>query len=50
MMPCEERTFKQTKLRNLRRQYARVTQHADLTEMALELKSEIDNLEQELGL
>ena len=41
----ERRVFLQTRLRNLKRKYARVIQHADLFETARELKAEIDSIE-----
>ena len=44
----EEKVLKQTKLRNLKRKYAKIIQHADLIEECIELKSEIDGLEREL--
>jgi hypothetical protein len=40
----------ETKLRNLKRKYSKVIQHADLTDMAIELKAEIDGLEKEIEL
>lgn len=45
----EKRTYKQTKLRNLKRKYAKIKQHADLVEEAIELKADIDTLEKELN-
>lgn len=44
----EQITLKKTKLRNLKRKYAKTIQHPDLTEQAIELKAEIDGLEREL--
>ena len=49
MTPKEKRTYKQTKLRNLKRKYAKIKQHADLVEEAIELKADIDTLEKELN-
>ena len=46
----EQRVLKETQLRNLKRKYSKVIQHADLTDMALELKSEINTLEKEIQL
>ena len=46
----ETKAFKKTKLRNLERKYAKVVQHADLDELAIELKAEIDGLKRELKL
>ena len=48
MNECERRTFYETKLRNLKRKYAKLTKHADLIDEAIELKSEIDSIELEL--
>ena len=44
----ETKVFKETRLRNLKRKYAKMVQHADLNEEAIELKAEIDGLEREL--
>lgn len=44
----EKRIFLETKLRNLRRKYAKMIQHADLLEECIELKAEIDGIEREL--
>lgn len=44
----ETQVFKETRLRNLKRTYAKMIQHADLIEECIELKSEIDGLEREL--
>lgn len=41
--------FKQTKLRNLKRQYAKLIQHASLVEETKTIKAEIDSLEKELA-
>ena len=46
----EERVYKETKLRNLKRKYSKMFQHAELVEECIELKSEIDGLERELKL
>ena len=46
----EQRTMKRARLRNMKRKYARIIQHADLTETAIELKADIDALERELKL
>ena len=45
----EKRVYKETKLRNLRRKYAKMVQHPDLTEQCIELKADIDSLERELN-
>ena len=44
----EETVMKQTRLRNLKRRYSKMTQHADLTDEALSLKKDIKALEMEL--
>ena len=38
----------ETRLRNLKRKYAKIIQHADLGEQAIELKAEIDGIEREI--
>lgn len=45
----EKRTYQKTRLRNLKRRYARIKEHADLVEEAIELKADIDTLEKELN-
>lgn len=45
----ERKVYLQTKLRNLKRKYSKVIQHADLGEQAIELKAEIDSIERELN-
>ena len=49
MTDKEREVFLRTKLRNLKRKYAKVRQHADLGEEAIELKSQIDGIERELN-
>ena len=49
MTDKEREVFLKTKLRNLKRKYAKVTQHPDLGEEAIELKSEIDGIKRELN-
>ena len=44
----QTRVFKQTRLRNLKRKYARLIQHADLKDTAISIKHEIELLENEL--
>ena len=44
----EKRTYLETRLRNLKREYAKVLNHSDLTETAIELKADIDSIEREL--
>lgn len=46
----ERKTLLEARLRNLKRKYARLVEHADLGETAIELKAEIDSLEKELSL
>ena len=48
MKPKEKRTYLETRLRNLKREYAKVLNHSDLTETAIELKADIDSIEREL--
>lgn len=45
---AETKVLLETRLRNLKRKYAKVCQHADLTDTAIELKHEIEILENEL--
>lgn len=49
MSPQEKRVFLKTKLRNLKRKYAKVKEHPDLTETAIDLKAEIDSIERQLN-
>ena len=46
----ERKTFLEAKLRNLRRKYAKISQHAEMAEEAIDLKAEIDGIERELKL
>ena len=39
----------ETRLRNLKRKYAKIIQHADFAEEAIELKAEIDGIERDLN-
>ena len=53
MMPMvlsenERRVLNETRLRNLKRRYAKVIQIPELTEEAIELKADIDALEKQL--
>lgn len=50
MAPNEKKIFLETKLRNLRRKYAKLIQHADCMEEAIETKADIDAVERELKL
>lgn len=44
----EKKALLRARLRNMKRKYAKITQHADLGEEAIELKADIDSLEREL--
>lgn len=46
----EDKCLKETRLRNLKRKYAKIKEHADLNDIAIELKSDIDALEKEIEL
>ena len=46
----EEKCLKETRLRNLKRKYARIKEHADLMDVASDLRKEISNLEDEIKL
>ena len=48
-MKTAERVMKQTRLRNLKRRYAKMIRHSDLLEECIELKCDIDALERELN-
>ena len=48
-MKMEERVILQTRLRNLKRKYAKIKEHAELGETAIELKADIDSLERKLN-
>ena len=48
MRKNQKRVYLETRLRNLKREYAKVIQHSDLTETAIELKADIDTIEREL--
>ena len=43
-----EKVYLETRIRNLERKYARLVQHADLSDMAVEVKNEINNLKSKL--
>ena len=49
MQVDERKAYMEVRLRNLKRRYARVKEHADLVEEAIELKADIDTLEKELN-
>ena len=44
----EMKVLLRARLRNLKRKYAKLIQHSEITEQCLELKSDIDNLERQL--
>jgi hypothetical protein len=48
-MNKERKTLLETRLRNLKRKYAKIIQHSDLKEDAIELKCEIDSIKRELN-
>ena len=50
MTDKEYKIFLQTKLRNLKRQYAKLMQHGDLMEEAIDCKAEMDGIERKLKL
>ena len=49
-MKGETKVYKETRLRNLKRKYAKMVQHPDLVIECIELKADIDALEKELKL
>jgi uncharacterized protein YdcH (DUF465 family) len=48
--PTERRVFLETRLRNLKRKHAKLSQHADLLEEYEEIDKEIQSIENELNL
>jgi hypothetical protein len=48
-MNKERKALLNARLRNMKRKYARIIQHAELGEQAIELKAEIDGIERELN-
>lgn len=44
----ERKTLLKTRLRNMKRKYAKLTEHSDLAEEAIDLKCDIDSLEREI--
>jgi len=46
----ERKAFLEVKKRNLERKLAKMKEHADLNEEAIELKAEIDGIDRELKL
>lgn len=49
-MDSIELVYLKTKLRNLERKYAKMIQHSDLTDIAIELKSEINELKNTIAM
>ena len=47
-MDDAEKVYLETRIRNLERKYARLTQHPDLADLAVETKNEINNLKSKL--
>ena len=47
-MDDAEKVYLETRIRNLERRYARLVQHADLSDIAVEVKNEINNLKSKL--
>lgn len=45
----EQRVLKKTKLKNLKRKYAKMQDNPNLVEECIELKAEIDGLKRELN-
>ena len=45
----QHKVYLQTKLRNLKRKYAKIIQYPDLAEECIDLKCEIDSIERELN-
>ena len=50
MKPNERKAFLKVRMQNLKRKYAKVIEHAEMTEEAIDLKAEIDSIERELKL
>ena len=46
----ETKVYLETKLRNLKRSYAKLVNHADMVEECIDLKADIDQIERELKL
>ena len=45
----ERKVYLEAKLRNLKRKFSKLIQHSDLVTEALEIKKEIDSIENELN-
>lgn len=50
IMNDERKILLETRLRNLKRRYVRLLQHADLVEETREIKGEISEIEKELAM
>ena len=50
MSDRERKAYLEARLRNLKRKYAKLIQHADLIEECIEVKADIDAVERELKL
>jgi len=50
MSPTERKVFLETKLRNLRRKHAKLSQHPELVDEYLSIGKEINSIESELNL
>jgi hypothetical protein len=44
----EKKVYLQTRLRNIKRKYAKILQHAEFNEEAIDLKAEMDQIEKEI--
>jgi len=44
----EKKVYLQTRLRNIKRKYAKILQHSEFNEEAIELKAEMDQIEKEI--
>ena len=49
MSDKKRKAFLKVRLRNLKRRYAKICQHADLGEDAIDIKADIDSIERELS-
>lgn len=49
MKTNQHKVYLQTKLRNLKRKYSKIKEHAEFNEELIELKAEIDGIERELN-
>ena len=49
MTDKERKLLLETRLRNIKRKYAKIIQHPDLAEECIDLKCEIDSIERELN-